>query len=500
MEVKLEWKGAAPLTVPFDGTEKRLGEILGIPILKDHIMLPNSICVQDELGRKCIMTVGKRGTRKVNGDDVDCLHIMNVVNAIPVTPSSYEEQEWRCINVEGNNYKKYFLRQVPGGLQASYGSIDVPKDRCKQVKALYPSLLFYALDAEKRSKGYVNVTEFTNAGNVRRVVNEQKAPQAAPKTANEELYQFLLMLSKRVADRTISTPAADITEKMVERARQALATMKAAMEADDLNGFCSAQEDLMLMLPHKRDPMQGDKIKDYLPRSKKEMPTVWDAEEARVNAADALVSNKSSQAERHAADFKQFGVHVWKATAEQKADVLSRINPANRRFVKEIYRIKPDAQVAKFDAYKKAHGIYGSGNSDGSDLGVQHYFHGSDNANWFSILKDNGLRNMPAVHGRMFGDLDGTACYYAPSFDKAGGYQSSSSRWNTGNSRTGIVGMFAVCMGKPLYVTRPGHYTKKDLAAQGKNSVYAKAGQAGLRADEVVAEMSCLEYLIVSEV
>lgn len=33
-----------------------------------------------------------------------------------------------------------------------------------------------------------------------------------------------------------------------------------------------------------------------------------------------------------------------------------------------------------------------------------------------------------------------------------------------------------------------------------QNSVYAKAGQAGLRADEVVAEMSCLEYLIVSEV
>lgn len=497
--VKLEWRGAAPLTVPFDGTEKGLGKILGIPILEGHIMLPNSICVQDELGRKCIMNVAKRGTRKVNGDDVDCLHIMNVVNSIPVTPSSYEEQEWRCINIEGNNYKKYFLRQVPGGLQASYGSIDVPKDRCRQVKELYPSLLFYALDAEKRSKGYVNVTEYTNAGNnTWTVANADNTP--APKTANEELYQFLLMLSKRVADRTISTPAADITDKMVERARKALAAMKTAMEADDLVGFCSAQEDLMLMLPHKRDPMQGDKIKDYLPKTEKEMPTVWDAEEARINAADALVSNKSSQAERHAADFKQFGVHVWKATAEQKADVLSRINPANRRFVKEIFRVKPDAQVAKFDAYKKAHGIYGSGNSDGSDLGVQHYFHGSDNANWFSILKDNGLRNMPAVHGRMFGDLDGTACYYAPSFDKAGGYQSSSSRWNTGNSRTGIVGMFAVCMGKPLYVTRAGRYTKKDLAAQGKNSVYAKAGQAGLRADEVVAEMSCLEYLIVSEV
>lgn len=505
-QVTIEWEGTRKDTLTetaiFDGTEACLGKILGRPLMYPSIKLPNKIVVTDSAGRQCTLTVIQRGTRKVANKDVPCLHVGTLSNSIPVTPSSYEEQEWRCINREGNNYKKYFLREVPGGLEATYGSIDVPKNQCKVVRGLYEPLMFYALDAEKRSKGYVNVTQFTMAGNYKysSAAGEVGAERIGKaETDNEKLFSFLMALSKKIVQTTVDNPDG-LTPMMISEAKKALSEMKKAISDNDFDGFCDAQEKLMLMIPHKRNPMQGNKVLDYMPTSIAEMPQVYDDEESRVNAAEAFVLSKTGKASKcRGESFKQYGLHAWKATAEQKQWVLDRINPNNRASVKAIYRIKPDAQIKKFDAFKKKHDIHGSGTKDGTDLGIQHYFHGSDNANWFSILKDGGLRNMPAVHGRMFGDLDKTACYYAPSFDKAGGYRSSSCRWNNGNSRIGIVGLFAVCMGKPLYVTRQGQYTHADLAKEGKNSIYAKASLTGLRSDEVVAEMSCLEYLIITE-
>lgn len=399
--------------------------------------------------------------------------------------NKYNNKELRCINTTGNNYKKYLLEIVGDKIHAKYGSIDVPVESCRTV--IYDRFMFWVLYFEKLSKGYQDVTSALK-GTVVSCNEEIIKVNSNPINANQELYKKLYEFSQgMVKDNLISQV---VTVKQCERARKIFEELKTKKT---LKGFNSCLEKLMLISPRKRDAFAGDKINQYLAKSVQDFESVIDFEETLLLSMETVACPEKknemvNNIKEKMSSFAQYDIEVFEATKEQKDEVLKFLDYNLQIKVSKIYRVKPKHQEEAFAKYCKENNI----------STIKKYWHGSPNANWFSITKNSLMITRNAAHGRMFGD----GIYFAPSSSKSFGYTSSlGSRWANGKSNVAIMGLYAVAYGKPYYPT--GYYThnldESFIKTQGCNCVHATIANVGLRADEVIVynkDAVCLNYIV----
>lgn len=428
----------------------------------------------------------KRGTRAVGTERVPAMHIdqKKAWNDIRLPRERYEELELRCINPEGNNYKKYYFEPNGAQFYGRYGSIDVPKSECKVVQEPYESWLYWPLYYTKLTKGYVDVTAITGAGLKDVPVRGKAAVGEAPtQNVNTILYRQLMAFARNMVRETLS--CVDVTQKQASECRRIFRELS---KRKTVKGFNSQLKKLMLLSPRKRNPFKGDSVMQYMAQTEGDFQRIIDFEESLLLAMEAVAGGNVVPAKKseYEDNFRKFGIHVWEATAEQKDEVIRHLGDNLKYKVKKVYRVKSDSQEKRFYRYLSSQNIQT----------VKMFWHGSVNANWASIIQNSLKMSVRAANGRMFGD----GIYFAPSAAKSWGYTSGyGSRWANGNSGTAFMGLFATAYGDPYHPTTHGYQTEQTMKRLGKNCVHAEKASCGLLNDEVIfydESAVCLKYLV----
>lgn len=426
---------------------------------------------------------------KINDLDVDFL------KNIGLKDYPYSFKELRCINANGNNYKKYVLLPTEDltsdKTYIKYGSIDVPLEKCREVK--YPKYMYYILYYEKLSKGYKDLTNLLKDGFDSEINpnNISKIKTSLDENPSVYLYQILLSYSKNLVENVLVST--HLSVKQVEKARSLLEELKLKKT---VKGFNTCLEKLMTLSPRKRDPFAGDKVKDFLATAPVEFEKIISFEENLIIAMETILGNENNSSKKQMSKeniediFKKLGIEVFLATESQKQTVFSHLSPRYQSMVKTVYRIKPLKQEEKFNNYIKENNI----------TNIKSFWHGSVNSNWLSIIENSLIINKKVANGRMFGD----GIYFAPSADKSFGYTSySGSRWANGNDKVAIMGLYKTAYGNPLFDTRYYNLNQEELKKLNKNCLHARGGnQYGLRNDEIIfytPDAVCLNYLVFFE-
>lgn len=130
---------------------------------------------------------------------------------------------------------------------------------------------------------------------------------------------------------------------------------------------------------------------------------------------------------------------------------------------------------------------------------VEHYWHGSRNENWLSILKSGLLTN--PTKAKITAKMFGFGIYFADSFRKSYGYTSGrGSYFANGSSKDAFLSLYKVHTGKAKRITK-WKYEHKRLNADkiGNNdSVFAPGGYDNINNEFIVYEecQTTIEYIV----
>lgn len=458
--------------IEYDGTESDLFRQVGEMLLSCKV--PAKIVVNAN-GGQAVLDVKARGTYiNDKGEVLPSIHVTGT-NTIETESSEYKDVVLTCVHPQSNNYKAYELLPQNGAITARYESIDkFFAGQYRTVKDPYPSWMFWILYYEKLSKGYVDQSNL--------VVGKKKVNTEAVKSSSvdESLYAMLMRYANRVCDETFVNKAL-ITENMVRKAKS---IYKQLSQRKTVNGFNSQLKRLIAVCPRKRDWMRGDKVMDFMAKSTDDFESILDREENLIMAMDAVSTYEEGC-------FKAFDIDVFKATPDQKAEVLGYLPPTLKGKVKEVYRVKPLEQEKVFAEYCKKNNI----------RTIKKLWHGSKNENWASIVKTSLNLSHGTAHGRMFGD----GLYFAPDAHKSFNYTSfRGTTWARGNDSVGFMALFATAYGNPCMTHSYGDrgYNQSSLKSRGYDCVHATSQNTGLRADEIIfysPEAVCMNYLVQFE-
>lgn len=393
----------------------------------------------------------------------------------------YKDKYLTCVNFGSNNYKFYWLRPGPNGVNATYGRIGSKRGEAfgeKDLDRPFAEHLFWIRYYEKLSKGYEDSTEIYLGEEYLDAKTTPVSAQEAPDVATKEkavvdgpsmaLYRKLKECSRQYVGTRVITDVKKITRQQYEASEERLKSLiSMAGEGCSVDSFNAELKRLMMVVPRR----VAD-VSDVMAYESDDFAKIIDREQTLVNAMFCLTSDHINLKAEDG-----FGAHhikVYEATEKQKADVLKKL-PANlAKSVKHIYRVIPEGQKERFNKYLE----------DNHIKKVKQFWHGSRTENWYSIIL-NSLQLSPdaQITGKMFGQ----GIYFAPSAQKSWGYTSGmGSYWAHGHDKTSYMGLFATAYGHP-YDVHSGlgrYFNKKDLP-RGKDCVHAHAGSS-LRNDEVV--------------
>lgn len=450
--------------------------------------IPSDLVATDQAGYRVELHLKQRGSYKNNaGEELPSMLVQvgrnDFQNRWP--SGTYPETMLVCVNPNSNNYKFYRMKQIPTGIDVEYGRLGQSAGEmfgARHVKVPYEPYLYWIRYYEKLSKGYVDRTaEYLgdgteDTGDAKNDSEPAVTREGKPvRKADSELYDKLYAYAKHVV--SVSLKSSTVTASQAKAARKLLNELAAAQDVDAFNACIL---NLVALSPRK-----VGKVSDLLATKDADMSSIYQREENLVNAMEAVASGRRFKATNGC--FRDLGISVFYATDKQKQEVIDHLDYGLRSKVKNVYRVIPHDQKARFDAYRKAHGIHK----------VKLLWHGSRNENWYSIIK-NGLCLNPqnvVVTGRMFGN----GVYFAPSANKSWGYTSyHGTRWASGTDSVAFMGLYATAYGKPLDVTAPGRFNQALVTGRGCHCVHAHKGPY-LHADEIIfyAESAMLLNYIV---
>lgn len=464
----------------FDGTENDLMRVIGkytydIFTNNENIKKINFRAVLSD-SNAFSFSYAKRGNwTDKKGLKHSSMHITstdyNSCYPLSKNKGKYKPRDLRCINSFGNNYKKYLIDVEGNDLVARYGSIDVPADLCKTVH--YDSYMYWLLYYEKLSHGYVDMSGVLKDTVLVTNDNVNMSSDKSPENANEELYKLLYNFSKDVVETNLVNEV--VTRRQTEKARTVFDELKTKKT---VKGFNTCLQKLMIISPRKRNPLAGDTVSQYLATDKSDFGDIIEFEETLILSMETLVSDKDIKEKRNEENnlpsFKALNIDVFEANETQVEEVKKYLGSYASR-IKKVYRIKPLEQEKRFSKYCKENNI----------TTFKKFWHGSVNANWFSIVENSLTIPKRATNGRMFGD----GIYFAPSADKSFGYTSYyGSRWANGRSNLAIMGLYTTAYGNPYNPQGYGsqRLNKESLKTKGYDCCHAKSTDTGLRADEVI--------------
>lgn len=405
-------------------------------------------------------------------------------NTLPdsILDDSYPSRYLTCVDEGRNAYKFYKLEPCGNEVKASYGRMGVAKGALFGERSyMYPLSMFWVKYYEKLSKGYIDNSDvyLTPDATTRKPEKPEETCEKQAESASARLFAILQRFSKTaVREARVSVP---ITHAILKKSESLIGKMRTAKTTEEFN------DSLLQLIAILQRPVRtgdGSGIRDLIAKSTNDFPRILQRESDLLMAMDGMTTHQGSMPN----DFESSGIEVYEATEKQKKQVLSKLSDSLRPKVKNIYRVIPKAQQARFDQYLKKHGI----------KTVKQLWHGSRNQNWISIIR-NGLLLKPdaIITGKMFSD----GIYFAPSSMKSWNYTSyHGTSWANGHDDCAFMGLYATAYGTPWDVhTWSGSINyRTETLGKGADCLHAHAGNA-LRNDEIVfydESATVLNYIV----
>jgi poly [ADP-ribose] polymerase len=189
---------------------------------------------------------------------------------------------------------------------------------------------------------------------------------------------------------------------------------------------------------------------------------------------------------------KEEGEHLHgKLMSNGDWDIRNALMGTSSKRYRRAWRITNLKTQDRFDKYR---------HSFSKKKYVKELFHGSKTSNFLSILKNGLIIRPTSTNGSMYG----RGLYFADDADKSMGYgsQSYGSRWVHGNADKGYLAVFDVMLGDMYLHTSYDsslNWDKLQRIAKGKDSVFAKKENTGLRKNEYIIykeSQATIKYLI----
>lgn len=338
-----------------------------------------------------------------------------------------------CVIPEKNSYKFYKLTPNGNDVLAEYGRMGARKGELFGARSFnYPLEMFWIKYAEKLAKGYVDRSDVYLEDNTEEQ-NDVKQPnkRGIISRVSSELFNKLQQFSSHaVREAKVQVP---ITKAILRESKRILQKMYGATSLEEFNDNVLEIVSLLQRPVHTGD---GTGVKRLLANSPADYTRIIQRESDLIQAMEG--SYYGTGIRRVETDFSQYGVEVYLATDKQREQVMNHLSDQLKGKVKNIYRVIPQEQQKKFNAYLKEHNI----------KKVMQLWHGSRNQNWMSIILNSLQLNPDAIiTGKMFGN----GIYFAPSSMKSWNYTSyRGTSWAGGNSDTAFMGLYAVAYGTPL--------------------------------------------------
>ena len=414
--------------IEFDGTESDLFCQVGKILLQ--CKFPCKLTIDTALGF-AEYDIGERGSYKKNGVDVPSMLVSEQCFDIEgLIPSNYQKAFLTCINLEGNNYKFYELRQEGDGVHARYGRIGCSKGEMfgeREVRIPYPTRFFWLKYYEKISKGYIDMTSTRTGPLIKEVKQSNKAInflQDDDKT-RLELYNLLYAFAHDLIRDTLIQE--DVT---VAQVRTAKAVLRKMSRRKTVEGFNNQLSRLLALSPRK-----ARYLENVVAKSPNDFDRIIKRETDLIAAMEGVAQNSEN------AHGQRFGsnVVVLEATATERKIVESCLSERLQKMLGRIWTIIIPWQNDRFETHLKAHNI----------TNTKLLWHGSPNPNWLSIVL-NGLVITPTPeHGRMFGDgiycsgFSSLGSSASEAAEKSFNYTSfHGSYWSHGHSSVAFMGLY----------------------------------------------------------
>ena len=465
----------------YNGTEERETEVKDLYrdvakfLAEEPLDSPVSVMVHDvdHPENKLAYKISQRsGTR----------FIVELENTMPdsVLPEHIESVFLTCVKPENNAYKFYRLDPCGNQVKATYGRMGVAKGQLFGERSfMYPISMFWPKYYEKTSKGYVDRSDLYLD---QTKVKKQKTTATPVKTGpSNDLFQSLMKLAKRAVEQAqVQVP---ITPAILRRTEELLNLMR---KANDVDNFNKLLLELIAILQRPVRTGDGSGVREIMAKSKDDFSSIIQREDDLLKAMEG--SAAGSDANNVSSDsFDLHDIEVYEATEKQKKAVMGRLSDTLKPKVKKIYRVIPKKQKERFQKYLKENNI----------RTVKHFWHGSRNQNWMSIIL-NSLKLSPdaIITGKMFGE----GIYFAPSSMKSWNYTSYyGTTWAGGKEAVAYMGLYATAYGTPKDTDtwNPSEDYKRLVERANANCLHAHKGY--LKNDEIVfynEDAILLDYIV----
>lgn len=373
-----------------------------------------------------------------------------------------------CVKPENNAYKFYRLDRCGDQVKATYGRMGVAKGQLFGERSfMYPLTMYWPKYFEKLSKGYVDRSDLYLDQTDRLTHGHVSRPAVKLDGPAYELFSKLLRFAKHAVEQAqVNVP---ITSAIIKKTEELIDLMR---DAHDVDRFNELLLELISILQRPVRTGDGSGVRELMARSSSDFSRIIQREGDLLQAMAGSVANK---ADGKIDSFDNYGIEVYEATEKQKQAVMRKLSDELKPKVHKIYRVIPKGQKRIFLEYLEKNNI----------KTVKHFWHGSRNQNWMSIVLNSLKLNPDAIiTGKMFGQ----GIYFAPSSLKSWNYTSyNGTSWAHGMSDTAFMGLYATAYGIPKDVMDWSAYEdyKALVENAGANCLHAHKGQA-LRNDEII--------------
>ncbi len=404
-----------------------------------------------------------------------------------------------------NKNKTYTIRRDSPSADtfiAEWGRVDAPKPG----RQTYPMARWHGLLAEKKKKGYVDVTELA-CEKVETDGDPKSQFDAIADAAVRGLFTDLSSYTKAKTAQTYRVAAAAVTPAMVGRAQELLNDLAQLRDDPSQGGFDRFNE--LLLELFRTIPRKMANVKSHLLEASPGPEEVAAKKAAIIDseqsALDALVTEIMLRTKAPAAPAGGSAAH----DADPLSDLGLAVELLEDTSGLAEFLVPPDGRGSVSWRCRRVFSVVNEKTQGAFDARVASrpnrttrlLWHGSRNENWLGILSE-GLRIRPtgAVHtGSMFGD----GLYYADKSSKSTGYTSlSGSHWARGGSKTAYLALYEVHVGEQKVIEEHDRDCCSLCAAKlepdGYDSVFAQAGPS-LRNNEFITyrtDQSTVRYLL----
>lgn len=391
------------------------------------------------------------------------------------------------VDAEENLNEFYKMTDLGGGeWGATYGRIGEQQGRRRAARNVvvpksYPDYMFGLKLMEKLKKGYQDKSSCHSV----KVMKRKKPDSSTEGISSQQVAQLieaLMSYAQLAIQANYTVSYTDVTEEMIRQAKQAIDSMRGSGSTAQFNHYLL---ELMHIIPRKIDGRGDLGVKRLLAKNSKDYAGILVREAELLDIMEGQIGAITGSMETEKNMLERMGLEINEATHDQEQEVRAQLNHSLKPRLRRVFCVANHRTQKQFDQYLDGHRDH-----LGNTPKVRLFWHGSRNANWFSILQKGLLLNPDAViTGKMFGQ----GVYFAPSAMKSWGYTSGNGAvWTKGSSNTAFMALYATAYGNPYVVYDYSgnwngyNYRRLQSEHNGCSCVHAKSDRGMLRNDEVI--------------